>query len=416
MHESWLPRGHPLHRPRHGGQQLVALVCAVIFFVSPLVAWGAGARATAFENKKLADFPSITQGWGFFTGLGQWATDNLVFRQGAVQAEGTVSRGVFNEEVPHDSGKSAAGPLQSTPTPVNGNPPWQSSYPQAFGGKDDWLYYGYDIAAKCQPTQSIDDTVTQLARLRQAVEASGRRFVLIVPPDKTTEVPEHLPDHYPGKDCHDRQTADFWRKIDAAGVIDLRKDLRDVAAFGQPIYHALDSHWTDEGAMVMNRDFAEAVQPGVSRTWTVSPDRTWTSQGDLPVLLGRSGETRGTYYHLRPDGTSDKTQVVSPDFRNPIHVTSPAPVTGMITDKVGLMGDSYTIPTSRYLAASFADLTIVHYATSDAHPEIVANALADRKVVALEAVERNLSGGFSGVLRPDAVDAISAVLAAHPMR
>lgn len=410
-----------MHRPRHGGQQLVALVSAVVFFVSPLVAWGSGARATEFENRRLASFPSVSQGWGFFTGLGQWATDNLVFRQGAVQAESGISRGVFGEEVPRDQGRSGGGPLQSSGSPqpgsqpANGNSPWQTVYPQAVDGKDGWLYYGYDVAAKCEPAQSLDDTITQLNRLRQAVESSGRKFVLIIPPDKTTEVPQHLPGRYVGKDCHDRATAEFWRKITRTGAIDLRKDLTDLAASsGKPIYHELDSHWTDEGAMVMDKDFADAVRPGVSKSWSAVPDRTWTSRGDLPLLLGRQGEIRGTYYQLRPDGKTDKTQVVSPDFRSPIRVTSP-PVTGMITDKVGLMGDSYTIPTSRYLAASFSDLTIVHYATADANPAVVANAMADRKVVALEAVERNLAGGFSGILHPGVVDLISKVLADHPM-
>lgn len=421
LHESWLPKDHPLHRPRHGGQQLVALVAAVVFFASPLVSWTVGARATEFENRKLAEFPSISQGWGFFTGLGHWAADNLVFRQAAVQAESGVSRGVFGEELPHDQGQSG-GPLQQSGTtspdgrPNNGNPPTQSGYPLAFDGKDGWLYLGYDVAQKCKPAQPFTDTVAQLKRLRQAVEDSGRKFVLLVPPDKTTEVPEHLPDHYVGKDCHDAATAELWQELQGTGVLDIRKDMRTYTTVsGRPIYHELDSHWTDEGAMVAVKDLAESVQPGVSAHWTEFPDQTFSTQGDLPPLLGRTGSTHGNGYQLRPDGMTDKTQAVNPIFTSPIHVTS-APVPGMITSKVGVLGDSYSIPAGRYYAAAFSDLTMVTYSTADKDPGLVANFVADRKVVVLEMVERNVSGGFSNILRPGCVDQIVRVLSTHPMR
>ena len=95
--ESWLPREHALHRPRHGVRQTSSRVAALVFFCVPLLLLVVGVRAPEFENRRLADFPSVTDGFGLFTGLDQWATDHLPLRDKAVQAEDGISRGVFGE-------------------------------------------------------------------------------------------------------------------------------------------------------------------------------------------------------------------------------------------------------------------------------------------------------------------------------
>lgn len=62
VHEAWLPKQHPLHRPRHGGLQIIALVCALVFFAMPAFAWTVGMRAEPIGNRPMAPFPSVSQG------------------------------------------------------------------------------------------------------------------------------------------------------------------------------------------------------------------------------------------------------------------------------------------------------------------------------------------------------------------
>src|SRR4030081_2058162 len=95
--ESWLPTEHSLYRPRHSRRQRTALTCALVFFLAPTLAFVSGVRAQPFENRPLHQFPSLSGGWGFFTGLANWATDHLTLRQAGVQAANGISTGVFSD-------------------------------------------------------------------------------------------------------------------------------------------------------------------------------------------------------------------------------------------------------------------------------------------------------------------------------
>ena len=84
MHEAWLPREHSLHRPRHANRQRFALACAVVFLVLPAVGYAFGVRPTAFENHRLASFPSPSLGWVRF--------GSLIPVQATTRTEGWSSR------------------------------------------------------------------------------------------------------------------------------------------------------------------------------------------------------------------------------------------------------------------------------------------------------------------------------------
>src|SRR5207237_3195704 len=74
-----------------------ALVSASVFFLTPLLLLVLGVRPPAFENRKLASFPSPADGWGFFTGMQSWGTDHLPLRDSAVGFEDWFSRTFFGE-------------------------------------------------------------------------------------------------------------------------------------------------------------------------------------------------------------------------------------------------------------------------------------------------------------------------------
>lgn len=414
VHEAWLPREHSMHRPRHGPRQRAALAAAALFFATPLVALTAGVSPPEIENHRLASFPSPLAGWQFFTALPDWATDHLVFRDSAISAADSVSRGVFGEPPVLGAGDSGARPGVLDRPKVSRD----IAIPAVIEGKSGWMYLGDDVVSRCKQANSVDTTLAQLRKLRDGVEASGREFVLVVAPDKTTVVPQYLPDQFVGTDCLQQVNTELWNLLSTEDfVLDLRAELvawgeRD----GAPVYTPLDAHWSDEGGLTMTKALAEAIAPGVTSTWGISPREPWTVPGDLPPLIGRSGDITGTHFALRPDGVFDQAREVPTDFTSPLSLSS-AVGPGTVPGKVGLLGDSFSIRALRYLAGAFQDLTVLHYGkTAEDSGRLAGRMLADQDVVAIEVVERTLASGNNMLLRPEVVDGIVAELAAQPRR
>lgn len=425
-HEAWLPSEHPLHRPRHGRRQLTALICASVFFFVPVLALGLGVHPAVFENRRLASFPVLSAGWGFLTGLNAWANDHAPFRDTAVHTVDGISRGLFGESAqPHVKPPPAQAPFvvredpQGSVKADQGEPqaPAVAGFPKVIEGKDGWLYYGLDVQGKCSPNRDLAEGINNLKRLRNAVEASGRRFILVVPPDKSTVVPQYLPRSYVGQGCSRPVTERFWSQITAeVGAIDLREDLADIArADGHPPYYKLDTHWTDRGAIIMVRRLAETIEPGISAAWTMEPKRTTEFTADLPTLLGRTGTNEVQLYSLAPDGQRDRTRQAETDLREPTELRS-ALGPGMITTPTAILCDSYTQAATRYLSATFTDVDAVLFSTLNSDPAAVLDMLVNQDVIVVEAVERNLTSGIASVTDPAVVNLISERLAAHPRR
>ncbi|GAA3860643.1 hypothetical protein GCM10022243_28450 [Saccharothrix violaceirubra] len=416
LHESFLPQEHALYRPRHSPRQRTALITAVVYLCLPALLLVVGVRPEEFENRRLAAFPS---GWDLFTGLDEWAADHLPFRKEAVEASGAISRGVFGEQPRFDRRPTeVAGPVQTQPKDPSLDRPDPTSYVEVLEGKDDWLYLGGDVKGACSPKTPTDDVLDRLARLRTAVEASGRKFVLVVAPSKTTVVTEYLPAKYYGKECLTKARDHFWAGVDDKRVdaIDLRDDLAaEAKRLGHPVYTKNDTHWNHDGALVMIRAVADAVRPGTTRTWQVDPARKIDREGDLARLLGRTASDQYQAYDLKPDGSTVCSRPVTGDERKPQRFTQ-ARVPGVVEAKVGWIGDSFTFAAPSYLVAGYTDVTVQHVSGVTADAGQVARMLADTDVVVVEAAERNLLDGTNPILTPAVLDAIGGELAKKPRR
>lgn len=414
VHEAWLPREHPLHRPRHGRRQLTALVCALLFFSAPAVTWVFGARAEPLENRAPAEFPSVTDGWGFFTGLVPWAADGLPFRAGAVRSVDALSRGVFGEPAQQQGGaprSPVGGDTGEDATPLT-----ESMFPSVIEGKNGWLYLGHDVSYRCVPRMDLDEVIAGLRRWRSVVEASGREFELVIAPDKSTVYPDNLPDSYAGEECSTSRRERFWQQVpERTGAVDMRGQLRDLAERNdRPIYHDIDTHWTHEGGVAMTYQLAERLEPGSTATWELEPGRRYEHSADIPDLLGQDRAVPIQAYSLAPDGGADNTRFEPSDFEEPLHLES-APKPGMVERPVRMVGDSFTQFASPYLAAAFADLTITHPDTVSERPEEMGELFAEGEVVVFELSERFVAGGRYDILDPAVADGVGKVLAAHPV-
>lgn len=467
VHEAWLPREHALYRPRHGKRQVLALVCALVFFAAPALGWVFGGRAGEIENRALSGFPSLADGWAFFTGLPQWATDHLVFRAGAVDAADGISHGVFGEPAPMGEQGHGSGPIPGVPDGPNSgddsnddggdggdrNGPnheggtgsdgdsdndsgtdndtgndagndaderGNAGYSEVIEGSDEWLYYGKDVTAKCFPERPVSETLERLDRVRHAVEASGRRFVLTIAPDKTTMAPQHLPEDYAGKDCAAQATEKFWRLAEKQhSFVDVRPSLRDAGGqLGRPPYYTNDTHWTDDGAMMLTRDVADAIQPGVTDRWRSEGVGWSTTRGDLASLLGRSEPKSSIRYRLMPDGSTDRTQDPLTRFDEPRRYDDDAGVDipGVIGAPTALLGDSFTFASSRYLPAAFSDLTLLSYPQLGKHEQETLDTLARSEVVVVQTVERSVAEGDLPLIDEGFIRQLEQTMAQHPIR
>ncbi|WP_309110071.1 hypothetical protein [Saccharothrix sp.] len=416
--ESFLPVEHALYRPRHSARQRTARYAAVLYFFLPLAMLAVGLRPAEFENRKLAEFPSITDGWGFFTGLEKWASDHLPLRDRAVAAADGISRGIFGEAPKFERPQGPVGPVQTTPPK---DPSLDKPEPTAFvpvvEGKDDWLFLGSDVKHACRPLVPQADTLARIEQLRTAVEASGRKFILAVAPNKSTMVADYLPSRYFGKDCAQTARDQFWRDIVTnPSTLDLRPGLREAEKReGRSAYSKTDSHWTHDGSLVVAEAVAEAVEPGTTKTWQTKQVATHDRPGDLSALLGRQTTDPVPNFSIAPDG--DNGRVMPPPFgdRDPKHLTQD-PGRGVLSMKAGVVGDSFGYYSAPYVAAAFTDVRIQHVEGAAKDPHALGRLLAETDVVVVIAAERNLVGGVYPMFRPAAVEAISAELAAKPRR
>lgn len=418
-HESWLPKEHTLYRPRHGSRQLTARICALTFLFLPLVLLIVGVRPEQIENRRLTLFPSLAAGWGFFTGFNPWATDHVPLRGEAVGVEDWVSRQIFGEPPKLGDQGTNQGPVQGPVAPSEGDKDRDrvraNGFPKVIEGSDGWMYLGYDMLGACLPEKPLTDVIDSLRRLRSVVESSGRKFVLVVAPDKTTVVPEHLPPNHLGDACSKQARLNFWYQVVRnVGDVDLRPALLEAGQRrGAPVYSKVDSHWTFEGGVVMTRALAEAIDPGVTASWRVTPGSVVTHTGDLPPLIGKQIDYPVQNFDLAPDGTTVRSKALATDFREPVNIGQSSGA-GVVNAKIGMVADSFSLYAGPYLAGGFSDLEVTSLDTFAERPAAIADMLADKDVIVVETVERSLLGGISPLVQKENIDAIQAALAKKP--
>lgn len=397
----------------------LALVIAAVFFFGPLGAFALGVRPTAFENHALADLPSPGDGWSFFPDFTTWAVDHLPLRQQAVEAYAAGSEKVFGE--PPSYGGTDQGPLGGTPTEEGAGDEGQTEYAQVIQGDDGWLYFGSDILNMCDPARGIDETLQRLDRLAEAVEASGRRFVLTVAPDKTTVFPENLPDSYVGQDCAAERRDAFWEALRSESpewYVDLRGPLEEEQARSGPIYRPTDTHWAPHGAAVFVRELARRLDPRLLDDFDVVENGTVTRPGDLGRMLGSTSDDEFPNVSVERPGVTpvgrDSLELPEMPLDGPVTVRDTTTGAYLFPEPTLLLGDSFSNASRGVLGGLFADLTLLHNEVAATYPQVTADAMVDADVVVYEIVERTIGSGRGAMIDDATLAAVEATLAANP--
>ena len=407
--------------PRHASQRAVAsrrrpliVALAAVFLFGPGVAFVAGVRPHAFENHALAKLPSFSTGWSAFPALPQWAIDHLPLRQQAVRWDGSLNTALFGDPaVPPGSAGAAPESGGRMPATVG-----QPLYPLVILGKDGTEFFGGDFSQACSPIASADLIMSRLDQLAGMVRASGRTFLAVVPPDKSTAEPQFLPSDFSGTACVNARNALFWPRLDALDyVLDVRPALSQLA--GQipwPVYRPTDTHWDGPGAALMVSQIVSRLDPAVASVLHPTDAGTISYVGDLTTLAGNPAGAPLHRVSLHAPGvTITPTQSGMLGPRSYL-LRSSGPAGTVVTAPTIILSDSFTEAALPSLPGVFAHLLVIEQNYfSDEAQQLIDQIVQARNVV-LETVQRDFFSGSAILLDPNFLGQLQAALAAHPLR
>ncbi len=278
----------------------------------------------------------------------------------------------------------------------------------ALAGKDGWLFFSggvmLDDVRGAHPftTGELEGWRRLLEGRRDWLAQRGIRYLFVVPPEKHTVYPEHLPDWLVQAPRERRRIGQFlhhMRTHSDVPVLDLHETMLAAKKLGI-LYRQTDTHWNQLGAFVASREVIRAAAGlGIAAT---PPDLSAFEatpaelpQGDLARMLG-SGKhftDRGDivlspsrplppYEYRKMEGTLPKDR--EPDFGT--IVTKNAAGTGTVL----MFHDSFAEPWFRFLGHSFAQATFVWEQNWDKRvfdmvkPDLVIDEMIERYVIGVD--------------------------------
>ncbi|MEO6714737.1 MAG: hypothetical protein ABIM89_15105 [Mycobacteriales bacterium] len=408
-----------MRRPR---DQWLTLPLALAFFFGPALSLAFGVRPRAIENRRLADAPRLSQGWDVFPAIDVWATDHLPLRDRAVRTNTWASR-KFLRELPSYGGapkaKGVAGlpadtpPLQPPPRPDGGLRPFAGpavdgpvTIPTVVRGRDDMLFFGVDFRVACSPNAwQPADVHARLGRLDRVVAKSGRRLVVVIPPNKSTIETESLPADFPGRECSAERRDAFWQqtaRFDRRWYVDMRAPLEAARSRGE-LYRRSDTHWSPMSAAIYAEQLARNLDPRLWDRTTVRETGSRPVDGDLAALLGTPRKDIVRDFVVVRDGVTPAAGSTGRAVRN---TTSSAP---LFEPHTLFIGDSVTDVSWSALAPIFRSADRLK-AAFNLRNQALLDALEEADVIVLEIVERDIVGGRAATLSDASLEWLEAHL------
>jgi alginate O-acetyltransferase complex protein AlgJ len=283
---------------RQNAIRLLFAVLAIGFFATPIAARVLGVTAESFENRRFAEAPKLSQGWDTFQQTGRFLTDRMPLRAQAVRANTRIWTDLFGT-TPRYASRDATGEDGALPFAGStdragdeGAGAAAQTAQQVLPGRDGWLYLQGELDRACAPIVPLPEALDRWAALVATVRASGRRAVALVPPDKASVYPEHLPDDFPNASCAAAGKRAIWRLLERSarrtGVMPLRAPLLvRKRRERELLYTRKDSHWNTVGSLELVRAALAAAGGGIA----IAPGEVvdageGTYTGDLTTLLG----------------------------------------------------------------------------------------------------------------------------------
>jgi hypothetical protein len=358
--------------------RLLFALLALLFFATPVALRAVGVTARAFENRRLAEAPKVSQGFDAFPQASRFFVDRLPLREQAVRANTWVSRSIFGttpiyarrQDDPSAGALPFGAPQAEPAKPAGGTTTQPPPGQRAIDGRDGWIFLDGELFRACSffiPYPKAMDRWVEMVRI---IRNSGRRVVLVIPPDKSTIYPEKIGDKNPAADCMPKRRAAAWRAMESTGdpdIVPLRRPLLARKRSGsEELYKRKDTHWNGAGAEIYVRETLRALDTDVQVADGEFRPVEQEYQGDLTGLVGAPEK----------DTTPSRKLVRAPD--------APA-----IPGRTLLLYDSFGNAALDYLRPYFASLDPYLWVGSTPEERIRRIAAAD--TVVLECVEREIN-------------------------
>jgi alginate O-acetyltransferase complex protein AlgJ len=356
-------------RTRWTGTRVIGALLAVLFFGGPAIAGTLGVQPQTIENRALAPFPSLSDGWDIFPALTGWATDHLPLRDRAVRVNNKVSQDAFGE-MPATAG----------------------SLPTVILGRDGWLYYSVDIGNACSARNRMAHVADGATRLAGIVAKTNAAYLMTVAPNKTSIETENLPDRYPLDVCASQARADLHQRLATTpppGYFDLFGPIAEVKREHTTAYLPQDTHWTDFGCIRYATELVQRLDPALLGATTVTPTGPRSADGDLNTLRGIPGPTIAEGASLTRSGVSTQVDAMSLAGVTYNLFTSTSTDAALWPGRTVIIGDSFSDKSLTTLAPFFGELVFFAYTTEQASPpKALADLLLSADTVIFEQVER----------------------------
>lgn len=225
----------------------------------------------AIGNETQTQWPSVTTEEGtfnshFLDGMGSYFETHYAFRPQLITADAKIQSALF--EV--------------------------SNTDAVTTGQDGWLYYSSTLHDYLGEESLSDRGMWNLshnvALIQNYVGAMGAKFLFMVPPNKNSLYPEHMPYYY-GLEASDRRNRDHLQEyLDEEGVNYLNL-FELIGNEEETLYLKQDSHWNNKGAMMVYRAVLDAMDKKHDSYETIVPEYRAIHKGDLSNMIFPSDET-----------------------------------------------------------------------------------------------------------------------------
>lgn len=281
-------------------------------------------------------------------------------------------------------------------------------------GRNDWLYLRRGIRADIETVPLIRDwcgrfllSENQLARWTEAITANrdwlaarGIDYLFVVPPNKLTVIPQHLPERFQCRHGTTRleQLAAALAARSGIEVVDLRPPLLAAAGNGEPIWFRTDTHWSPRGVAAAYPALADRVRtrlPDAARVQEFDVHARGRDFGDLGRMIHGVDVASHIVWAVRPEPVrSAPAPTPFPDQADVYGRRSSArTIDDPALPRALVFHDSFFDGAMNdFLAESFSRTVFVHHGRPDIERSLVEQERPD--IVIHQMVERNLLHPF----------------------
>lgn len=240
-----------------------------------------------------------------------------------------------------------------------------SDSPRVTYGSSGVLFIADAFNEACSPHILTPDLTDRMHQLGEVITQSGREFRLVVSPDKSTILPEYLPEDFPLRGCFEDYNEEFWgalKSSDIASFVDLRTGLLNARSTRRELlYKKRDTHWDDSGAVVASGAVVNSLVPGIWEDSAVSFKGISEYFGDLNILSGETLVDTAPSYAVQRIGVESTSVIVIDDLEHGRNrrLINKSHESSLISGRTLIFGDSFSEAAEPFFTSYFEDLTLM---------------------------------------------------------